>query len=113
MVRAIDGIAARRCHLYFVTFPFSRPPANATLAGRYTCHRGAAGCIDHYIRSRAWARPIYGKSKWSGLRWWSYYDPAWSSYGLWDTDGLTLALEHPALVEASRTIVRRVVLKPR
>jgi hypothetical protein len=49
------------------------------------------------------------------VRWWSYYSPAWSSFGLWDLKGLTLdevtplTLDHPALVEASRTIVRRVV----
>ena len=26
--------------------------------------------------------------KWIGLRWWSYYSPKWSSYGLWDLHGL-------------------------
>jgi hypothetical protein len=68
-----------------------------------------------YERSRAWARRIYEQGKWSGVRWWSYYSPAWSSFGLWDLKGLTLdevtplTLDHPALVEASRTIVRRVV----
>jgi len=68
-----------------------------------------------YTRSRAWARRIYEQGKWSGVRWWSYYDPAWFSYGLWDVKALTLAevtpltLDHPALEEASRTIVRRVV----
>jgi hypothetical protein len=72
-----------------------------------------------YLRSRAWARRIYGQGKWRGVRWWSYYDPAWSSFGLWDIEGLTLddvtplTLDHPALVEASRTIVRRVVVKRR
>jgi len=68
-----------------------------------------------YARSRAWARRIYDQGKWSGVRWWSYYDAAWSSVGLWDVKGLALdgvaplTLEHPALVEACRTIVRRVV----
>jgi len=70
-----------------------------------------------YTRSRAWARRIYEQGKWSGVRWWSYYDPAWSSFGLWDTKHLTLdevsllLLDHPALLEASHTIVRRVVAR--
>jgi hypothetical protein len=68
-----------------------------------------------YTRSRAWARRIYDQGKWSGVRWWSYYHPAWSSYGLWEVRSLTLdevtplTLDHPALIEASRTIVRRIV----
>lgn len=67
-----------------------------------------------YTRSRAWARRIFDTGQWSGVRWWSYYDPAWSSFGLWDTKHLTieevrpLKLDHAALLEASRTIVRRV-----
>jgi hypothetical protein len=68
-----------------------------------------------YARTRAWARRIYERGQWSGVRWWSYYDPAWSSYGLWDVTHLTLetidplTLDHPALLEASRIIVRRVL----
>ena len=72
-----------------------------------------------YARSRAWARRIYDQDKWSGVRWWSYYDPAWSSFGLWNLKGLSLdavaplTLDHPALVKASRTIVRQVVVRRR
>jgi hypothetical protein len=72
-----------------------------------------------YTRSRAWARRIYDQGKWSGVRWWSYYDPAWSSFGLWNLKGLALdqvtplTLDHPALIEASRTIVRRIVVARR
>jgi hypothetical protein len=67
-----------------------------------------------YSVSRAWARRIYDQKKWIGVRWWSYYSPKWSSYGLWDLRGLSfedvtpLRLDHPALVEASNTIVRRI-----
>jgi hypothetical protein len=67
-----------------------------------------------YVRSRAWARRIYEASKWTGVQWWSYYDSKWASYGLWDVrrmrlDAITvLTLEYPALLEAGRTIVRRV-----
>ncbi|HXM40199.1 MAG TPA: RES domain-containing protein [Bryobacteraceae bacterium] len=70
-----------------------------------------------YTRSRAWARRIYAQNRWSGVRWWSYYDPAWSSFGLWEVKGLTLdevtplRLDNPALFAASRTIVRGVVAR--
>jgi hypothetical protein len=68
-----------------------------------------------YTRSRAWSHRIYEQRVWIGVRWWSYYDPRWASVGLWDTRRLTLedvnplSLHDPALVEASRTIVRRIV----
>lgn len=71
-----------------------------------------------YSRSRAWARKIYEEAKWLGVRWWSYYDPQWASVGLWDASGLrldevkALRLDDPALVEASRTIARRIILRP-
>lgn len=69
-----------------------------------------------YSRTRAWALRIYQERRWIGVRWWSYYDPQWSSIGLWDIrhlvldDVRVLRLDDAALVEASRTIVRRIVL---
>ena len=71
-----------------------------------------------YGRTRAWARRIYEQRQWIGVRWWSYYDPRWASVGLWDTSRLevedvqSLRVDHPALVEASRTIVRRIIENP-
>lgn len=68
-----------------------------------------------YARTRAWAMRIYRQGRSAGVRWWSYYHPRWSSFGLWDVmrlalvDVAPLGLEYPALLEASRTIVRRVV----
>jgi hypothetical protein len=68
-----------------------------------------------YALSRAWARRIYERGTWIGVRWWSYYSPAWASIGLWKTDNLVLdevvrlRLDHPAVLEAGRTIVRRVI----
>lgn len=62
--------------------------------------------------SRSWARRVFLKRRWSGVRWWSYYDPRWHSYGIWDiariADAKTapLSLEHPAVVEAA-TVLRR------
>jgi hypothetical protein len=67
-----------------------------------------------YARTRNWAKAIFDRHEWIGIRWWSYYDPRWTSFGLWDIDGLrlidvqTLRLTHPAVEEASRTIVRQI-----
>jgi len=71
-----------------------------------------------YSRTRAWARRIYAQRLWVGVRWWSYYDPRWASVGLWDLTGLALQdvrplrLDNPALIEASRTIARRLIESP-
>jgi hypothetical protein len=70
-----------------------------------------------YNRSRAWARRIYDEGGWTGVRWWSYYDSKWSSADLWGISRLTagkitpLTLSDPALVEASRAIVRPISLR--
>ena len=72
-----------------------------------------------YSRTQAWARRIYEQRQWIGVRWWSYYDPRWVSVGLWDIGRLKLEevrplrLDDPELVEASRTIVRRIIENPR
>lgn len=72
-----------------------------------------------YGRSRAWARRIHEQRTWIGIRWWSCYDPRWASVGLWEFDRLALEevrplrLDDPALIEASRTIARRIIDKPR
>jgi hypothetical protein len=72
-----------------------------------------------YSRTRAWARQIYAQRRWVGVRWWSYYDPRWASAGLWELSRLALEdvrplrLDDPALIEASRTIVRRILEDPR
>jgi hypothetical protein len=68
-----------------------------------------------YGRTRSWTRRIYEQRQWIGVRWWSYYDPRWASVGLWDISRLEveevrpLRLDDPALVEASRTIARRII----
>jgi hypothetical protein len=72
-----------------------------------------------YVRSRAWAQRIHEQGKWFGVRWWSYYDPQWASFALWNISQLKLEdvrflrLDEPALREASRTIARRIVTHPR
>jgi hypothetical protein len=68
-----------------------------------------------YARTRAWARRIFETHNWAGISWWSYYDPQWTSVGLWKTDRLLLGevrelhLDESALLEAARIIVRRII----
>lgn len=67
-----------------------------------------------YERTRDWARRIYRQAKWAGVRWWSYYDPRWSSFGVWDSRAVSvvdvrrLQLDDHAIREAARTISRRI-----
>jgi len=109
-------------------------PRSARAMGRYRLARDARVCdLDDprrlltlelrpsdvvsrdYGRTRAWARRIYERGAWAGVSWWSYYDPRWSSIGLWDTRRLAieevraLQLDDAAVLEASRTIVRPIV----
>jgi RES domain len=68
-----------------------------------------------YVRTRSWAKAIFDRREWFGIRWWSYYDPQWTSFGLWDIERLklidiqSLRLTGPAVEEASRMIVRQIV----
>jgi hypothetical protein len=72
-----------------------------------------------YTRSREWARRIYEQGRWFGARWSSYYDSQWASVGMWNIsrleleDVVILRLDDPALLDASRTIARRIVTDPR
>jgi hypothetical protein len=62
--------------------------------------------------TQAWARSVYDEKRWEGVRWWSYYDPRWYSYGLWQARNLKvsksepLTSSHQASIEAARTIHR-------
>jgi hypothetical protein len=67
---------------------------------------------DRTVTQR-WARALFDSGEHAGVTWWSYRDPRWASYGLWDHMGLTLAddpepltLSHPAVVEASQVTSR-------
>lgn len=96
-------------------------PGSARAIARYTPAEDASICnLDDPEHSRLHSQSDMGaahleQGRWSGAHWWSYYDPAWSSFGLWDIERLALeqitplTLDEPALVEASRTIVRRVL----
>lgn len=65
--------------------------------------------------TQQWARAIYDTGEHQGISWWSYYEPRWASFGLWDYSGLTvvgdpepLAMDHPSVVEAA-DIIKRVI----
>lgn len=64
--------------------------------------------------TQAWAARIFDGGGFAGVRWWSYYDPQWGSFGLWDVSGLrvrevsVLTLDHPAVVEAAGVLSRPV-----
>jgi hypothetical protein len=62
--------------------------------------------------TQAWALALFEQGLFAGVRWWSYYDPRWGSYGLWEHSGLALTgvealtLAHPAVTEAADVLVR-------
>ncbi|MEO6834759.1 MAG: RES domain-containing protein [Candidatus Tumulicola sp.] len=69
----------------------------------------------HRVVTQAWAKTIYLTGAYAGARWWSYYNPQWFSFGLWDINKLrhvgppqTLSTTYPAVVAAARAIVRQL-----
>lgn len=64
--------------------------------------------------TRRWAQRIFDQKRWSGIRWWSYYDPRWGSHGTWALDELDpvdvtpLSIDHPAVLEAA-DILRKMM----
>ena len=66
---------------------------------------------DRAVTQR-WARRVVDQQRWDGVRWWSFYDSHWYSYGLWERRHLKvlgvepLSLDHPAVIEGA-TMLRR------
>jgi len=65
--------------------------------------------------SQAWALTLYETGSYVGVRWWSYYDPRWGSYALWDVRALRVVdievlheVTHPAFVEAADVLCRLI-----
>ena len=62
--------------------------------------------------TQAWARRIFNSGRFSGVRWWSFYNPDWASLGLWDYSRLTvrsverLSPESPQVEEARVYLMR-------
>jgi hypothetical protein len=68
-----------------------------------------------YAVSRTWALRLFRRKRWCGVRWWSYHDARWASFGLWDrgqikTCGVQpLTLDDPNLAEAARVLDIRLL----
>lgn len=67
------------------------------------------------MKTQAWARTIFSRSGFAGIRWWSYYNPDWSVAGMWDVRRLRVAAapeplspDHGAVRDAASAIVRQV-----
>ncbi len=67
-------------------------------------------------KTQQWARRIYLSERGIGVGWWSYYDPEFHSFGLWniaklnvDGDSLPLSHVHPEVVATARRINRSII----
>jgi hypothetical protein len=63
--------------------------------------------------TQKWALGIFNEGRWDGIRWWSFHNPEWGSFGLWEVGGLrvvdVIALEDRVdLVERAAFEMRRV-----
>ncbi|MDQ1689167.1 MAG: hypothetical protein QOK42_2142 [Frankiaceae bacterium] len=63
--------------------------------------------------TQAWARRIHDRGRHAGVSWWSYRDPRWAAYGIWDRAALSVArtpepltMDHPAVLEAASVLPR-------
>jgi hypothetical protein len=45
--------------------------------------------------TQSWARHIFQEDRWSGVSWWSYWNPDWVSCGVWATEELTVVSVTP------------------
>ena len=68
-----------------------------------------------YEVTQAWAKAIFSEQRWSGARWWSYYEAAWSNVGLWDRTGLKvesiepLRMRNDVLARAAEELSKPVI----
>lgn len=65
--------------------------------------------------TQRWARRIFERGTHVGARWWNYYNPAWTSVGLWNIAGLrsigsaeVLSAEHALIKKAAQAIARQI-----
>lgn len=60
--------------------------------------------------TQQWALAIFHEGRWGGVRWWSYHDPEWGSFGLWDVGGLRVVDVKPLAEEVDhvRDVARRM-----
>lgn len=55
--------------------------------------------------TQRWARAIHQEGRWVGVSWWSYFEPDWTSIGIWDQTEVVLAAE-PELLHPEHDAVR-------
>jgi len=55
--------------------------------------------------TQALALRIYERRRYIGVSWWNYYDPAWTSFGLWDISSLEVL--HAEQLANSLALVQR------
>lgn len=64
--------------------------------------------------TQAWALDIHGDQAYRGTQWWSFWNPDWTSAGVWAVEDLRvtsiedLSLDHPAVAEAASVLDRPV-----
>ena len=63
--------------------------------------------------TQSWAASLYGRNEFAGVRWWSYYDPRWGSFGLWGLDAVNVrkvevltSIDQPDFVAAADVLCR-------
>lgn len=65
--------------------------------------------------TQRWALRIFEQRRWVGVGWWSYYDPRWHSYAIWERGVVRrgavepLSLDDPVVTEASEVLRRPLV----
>lgn len=67
---------------------------------------------DRHV-TQHWSATIFARAEFAGVRWWSYYDPRWGSYGLWDVGAVRVAsvtvlddIDQPDVVAAADVLNR-------
>ncbi len=67
--------------------------------------------------TQTWSERVFEMGRSRGVAWWSYYNPDWVVFGLWNLKGAsvshveTLSLDTPAVLSSARAIVRRLRIK--
>jgi len=62
--------------------------------------------------TQAWAAHIFAEQAWTGVSWWSFWEPDWTSLGVWEPRALRVVRIEPltmhtrALVEAADALNR-------
>jgi hypothetical protein len=69
-----------------------------------------------YSHTQAWALSIFSSATVAGIRWWSYHDARWASFGLWDRSVITdfgvrpLGINDSVIQEAADALSIRLVV---